>query len=96
MAREKLNLQMSVLPARRFAAGAAQAIFRFLDRELSRQISQQVNRPYWIDTVGQSHLVEIRVKHDDAILRFVARRSQTYASNSEIFLVWMVGSSVIL
>ena len=40
--------------------------------------------------------VEIRVKLDDAILRFVATRSQTYASNSHIFLLWMVGSSVIL
>jgi two-component system osmolarity sensor histidine kinase EnvZ len=29
-------------------------------------------------------------------LRFIATRSQTYASNSHIFLLWMVGSSVIL
>jgi two-component system osmolarity sensor histidine kinase EnvZ len=40
--------------------------------------------------------VEIRVKHANAILRFVATRSQTYASNSHIFLLWMIGSSVIL
>jgi two-component system osmolarity sensor histidine kinase EnvZ len=40
--------------------------------------------------------VEIRVKDDNAILRFVATRSQTYASNSHIFLLWMIGSSVIL
>ena len=32
----------------------------------------------------------------DAILRFLAARTQTYASNSHIFLLWMVGSSVIL
>ena len=33
---------------------------------------------------------------ENAILRFVATRSQTYASNSHIFLLWMIGSSVIL
>jgi two-component system osmolarity sensor histidine kinase EnvZ len=55
-----------------------------------------VRRPFWIDTVGQSRHVEIRVKHPDAILRFLAVRTQTYASNSHIFLLWMVGSSVIL
>jgi two-component system osmolarity sensor histidine kinase EnvZ len=55
-----------------------------------------VQLPFWIDTVGESQNVEIRVKRDDAILRFVATRSQTYASNSHIFLLWMVGSSVIL
>lgn len=96
MARDKLKLQMSVLQQGDLPPARPKPFFDLLDRELSRQISKQVNRPYWIDTVGQSHLVEIRVKHDDAILRFVARRSQTYASNSEIFLVWMVGSSVIL
>jgi two-component system osmolarity sensor histidine kinase EnvZ len=40
--------------------------------------------------------VEIRVKHDQAVLRFIATRSQTYASNSHIFLMWMVGTSVVL
>jgi two-component system osmolarity sensor histidine kinase EnvZ len=40
--------------------------------------------------------VEIRVQHADSILRFLAVRTQTYASNSHIFLLWMVGSSVIL
>ncbi len=96
MARDKLNLQMSVLPQGDLPPARPKPFFDLLDRELSRQISRQIDRPYWIDTVGQSKLVEIRVKHDDAILRFVARRTQTYASNSEIFLVWMVGSSVIL
>jgi two-component system osmolarity sensor histidine kinase EnvZ len=40
--------------------------------------------------------VEVRVKLDQAILRFVALRSQAYASNSHIFLIWMVGTSVVL
>ena len=31
-----------------------------------------------------------------AILRFTATRSQTYPSNSHIFLIWMVGTSVVL
>jgi len=40
--------------------------------------------------------VEIRVKLDQAILRFVAPRGQAYAWNSHIFLIWMVGTSVVL
>lgn len=96
LSRDKLGLQMSILNQTDLPPARPKPFFDLLDRELSRQISKQVNRPYWIDTVGQSNLVEIRVKHDNSILRFVARRSQTYASNSEIFLLWMVGSSVIL
>jgi two-component system osmolarity sensor histidine kinase EnvZ len=33
---------------------------------------------------------------DDNVLRVFARRSQTYASNSLIFISWMVGTSVVL
>ncbi|MGE3917143.1 MAG: ATP-binding protein, partial [Hyphomicrobiaceae bacterium] len=58
--------------------------------------AKQIDRPFWLDTVGQSDHVEVRVRHDTAVLRFVARRSQTYASNSHIFLMWMAGTSIVL
>src|SRR5688572_5000 len=85
MARDRLNLSMQILPPGDLPAARPKPFFDLLDRALSREISRQIDRPYWIDTVGQSRLVEIRVKHDKAVLRFVATRSQTYASNSEIF-----------
>lgn len=96
MARDKLNLSMQVMPPGELPPAQAKPFFDFLDRALSREISKYVRRPFWIDTVGQSRHVEIRVKHDTGILRFIATRSQTYASKSHIFLYWMVGSSVIL
>jgi two-component system osmolarity sensor histidine kinase EnvZ len=96
MAREKLNLSMQILPAGDLPAVRPKPFFDFLDRALSREISKYVGRPYWIDTIGRSRYIEIRVKHENAILRFSATRSQTYASKSHIFLYWMVGSSVIL
>ncbi len=96
MARDRLNLSMQVLPAGDLPAPRPKPFFALLDRALSDEIRRQVQRPFWIDTVGQSRHVEIRVKLENAILRFVATRSQTYASNSHIFLLWMIGSSVIL
>jgi len=50
---------------------------------------------FWIDTVGRSALVEVRIKLDDKVMRVFARRSAAYASNSEIFFIWMVGTSVV-
>jgi two-component system osmolarity sensor histidine kinase EnvZ len=96
MARERLNLSMQVLPKGDLPPARPKPFFALLDRTLSNEIRVRVKRPFWIDTVGQSRHVEIRVRHDNAVLRFVATRSQTYASNSHIFLQWMVGSSVIL
>ncbi|WP_045836908.1 ATP-binding protein [Hyphomicrobium sp. 99] len=95
LARDRLSLQMEVLPNGDLPPPGPKPFFRLLDRALSNELRKHVQLPFWIDTVGDQN-VEIRVKLDDAILRFVATRSQTYASNSHIFLLWMVGSSVIL
>ncbi len=96
LARDKLNLSLQILPPGDLPAAGPKPFFSLLDRALSKEISRHVQRPFWIDTVGQSKHVEIRVQHENAILRFIATRTQTYASNSHIFLLWMVGTSVIL
>ncbi|MBX9926881.1 MAG: HAMP domain-containing protein, partial [Hyphomicrobiaceae bacterium] len=96
LARDRLNLSMQILPRTELPPPLPKPFFSQLDRTLSRQVQKQISYPFWIDTLGQSSHVEIRVLHDDAILRFVVTRNQTSASNSHIFLLWMVGSSVIL
>jgi two-component system osmolarity sensor histidine kinase EnvZ len=96
LARDRLGLSLQLLPPGDLPETRPKPFFGLLDRALSDEIRRNVKRPFWIDTVGQSRHVEIRVKHEDAILRFIATRTQTYASNSHIFLLWMVGTSVIL
>src|SRR5215831_19549287 len=92
----RFGFSVAVLPAGNLPTPQPKPFFDLLDRALSDEIRAQVKRPFWIDTVGQSRHVEIRVKLDQAILRFVAQRGQAYASNSHIFLIWMVGTSVVL
>ena len=96
MARDRLNLSLQFLPAGDLPSIPPKSFFSLLDRALSREIRKHVKYPHWIDTGGDPRHVEIRVKLDPAVLRFVATRSQTYASNSHIFLMWMVGTSVVL
>ena len=95
LARDRLNLSMQILPRTELPPPAPKPFFSQLDRTLTRQVQKQIGLPFWIDTLGQSSHVEIRILHDDSILRFVVTRNQTSASNSHIFLLWMVGSSVI-
>ena len=96
IAAESLGLNIAILPPGDLPPVATKPFFSLLDRTLSRKISEQIGQPFWIDTVGRSNIVEIRIKFPDKILRVFARRSQTYASNSEIFLFWMVGTSLVL
>jgi two-component system osmolarity sensor histidine kinase EnvZ len=96
IAGEHFGLTVSILPPEPLPAPAPKPFFSQLDRALSRAINDQIGRPFWIDTVGRSNLVEIRIQLDDAVLRVFARRTQTYPSNSLIFIGWMVATSVIL
>lgn len=91
-----LGMSMSVLPLEPLPPPAPKPYFDVIDQELSKAISNTIGRPFWIDTVGRSRFVEIRIQLEDAILRVFTRRSQTFASNSHIFLVWMVSTSVVL
>lgn len=86
----------ALLPSGELPPPRPRSLFGILDPTLSASIRDRIERPFWVDTVGQSSFIEVRVKLPDAILQIVARRSQTYASNSHITLVWMVGTSLVL
>jgi two-component system osmolarity sensor histidine kinase EnvZ len=96
IAAERMGLQVDFLPATDMPPVGPKPFFSLLDQALSEEIRKQIGRPYWLDTVGNSSIVEIRVQLDDAVMRVFARRSAAYASNSQIFLLWMVGTSLVL
>ena len=84
------------LPVTELPPLAPKPFFSLIDQALSEEVRKQVGRPFWIDTVGRSALLEVRVKLDNAVMRVFAPRSAAYVSNSHIFLVWMVGTSLVL
>lgn len=96
IASEDLGLRVSVLPEARLPAPSRKPFFNLLDRTLARELSEAVGKPFWIDTVGNTNVIEARILLDNKVVRIFARRSQAYATNSHIFLVWMVGTSLVL
>ncbi|WP_244535324.1 ATP-binding protein [Methylorubrum salsuginis] len=96
IAGERLNLDLDILKGAKLPTPGPRPFFSILDEALSDEIKRQIRRPYWIDTVGRSNLIEIRVAIPEGVMRIMARRSQAYASNSHIFLLWMTGSSLVL
>ncbi len=96
IAETRLGLVVDFLPDRSLPPAGPKPFFSLLDQALSLEIRKQINRPFWIDTVGRSALVEIRIQLDDTVMRVFARRNAAYASNSHIFLLWMMGTSIVL
>ncbi len=96
IALERLSMSVDFLPVSEMPPPGPKPFFSLLDQALSQELSRQIRRPFWIDAVGRSNLVEIRVRLDDTVLRVFAPRNAAYASNSEIFIFWMVGTSLVL
>ncbi len=96
ISQERLDMKIDILPPEPLPPPGPKPFFSLLDQSLSTEIRDQINRPFWIDTVGDSKIVELRIQLPNKVLRVFVRRSQAYASNSHIFLVWMVGTSLVL
>jgi two-component system, OmpR family, osmolarity sensor histidine kinase EnvZ len=93
---QTLDLGVDVLPVIDLPPIGPKPFFAPLDQALSEEVRNKIGRPFWIDTVGKSSLIEIRIQLDDSVLRIFAHRNAAYLSNSNIFLSWMVGTSVVL
>jgi two-component system osmolarity sensor histidine kinase EnvZ len=96
IAQDRLGLVVDFLPVGDLPPPGAKPFFSLLDQALSEELRKQIAKPFWIDTVGRSSLVEIRVQLDNTLMRVFAPRNAAYASNSGIFLLWMVGTSSVL
>jgi len=96
IADDALNLTIAVEENAQLPPPRPRPFFSILDGILADQITQQIQMPFWIDTVGNSRLVEIRIKFDTRVLTVFVRRGSTYASNTHIFLIWMVGTALVL
>ncbi|MHA6686592.1 ATP-binding protein [Mesorhizobium sp. A556] len=96
IAQDRMQLKVDLLPPDPLPPPGPKPFFSILDEPLSSEITRQINRPFWIDTVGNSNIIEVRVQLENKVLRVFVRRSQAYASNMQVFLLWMVGTSVVL
>ena len=76
-----LLLNVEVLPPDPLPPAGPKPFFSVLDTALSREIGRRVREPVWIDTVGRSNLIEVRVKMPDSVLRIFAPRNAAYVSD---------------
>ncbi len=96
IAASHMKIDVEFLPPGPLPPALPKPFLSIVDGALSNELRKQVGRPFWLDTVGRSNLIEIRIQLPHAILRAVTVRSAAYASNSYIFIVWMLGTSFVL
>jgi len=95
----RFHMDVESLPPGPLPPKTPQTFFNVLDpltRALPEELGAQVRLPFWVDTVGRSGLMEIRVNLGGRVLRFITRRTLAYEPNVHIFILWMLGASLVL
>jgi len=67
-----------------------------LDRQLAFIFSSQVPQAVSFDTQAFRDYVDLRLQLKDGVLRLLVPRERVTASNADIFILWMIGSSLVL
>ena len=67
-----------------------------LEEQLRFAIAERVGRPYRMDAVSDSRDVHVQVQLADGLLLATVPRSRVYTSTTYIFVLWMIGSSLVL
>jgi two-component system, OmpR family, osmolarity sensor histidine kinase EnvZ len=99
LASERFRMDASLLPPGPLPPIMPRSFYGALDpltRTLPKEIRRQIAQPFWIDTVGRSGLMEIRVDLGGRVLRLVTRRALAYEANAHIFVLWMLGAMIAL
>ncbi len=99
IASERFRMSVDLMPPRPLPPHLPRRFFDWLDpltRALPKELGEQLKYPIWVDSVGKSGLMEIRVDLGFGVVRLVTKRSLGYASDVHIFIFWMLGASVAL
>ncbi len=67
-----------------------------MERMLIRSLREQVRRPFQIDTSSLEKYVVVRVQLSDGVVEFITSRKRLFSSTVYVFVLWMVGTSMIL
>ena len=90
-------LDVEVLPQEVLAPGdEAARPFGILERMLNQALGEKLFRPFAVDTRRRDSMVEIRVQLPEGVLRVVTQRKRLDSTTTDIFVLWMVGTSGLL
>lgn len=67
-----------------------------MDKALYKALEERVQRPYLVDSASFEREIVIRIQLSDGLLEVFAPRKRLFTSTTYIFVLWMVGTSMLL
>ncbi|MEO0392287.1 MAG: ATP-binding protein [Pseudomonadota bacterium] len=68
----------------------------YLRRWLNQALAEKIPQPFRVDPWFAQDWVEISIQMDDGVLRVIAPLRRFFSSTIYVFMMWMVGSSILL
>jgi two-component system osmolarity sensor histidine kinase EnvZ len=97
LANQRLRLGLEIMRGRDLPPPVDPPLFSLVDSRLTRYLTANTGRPFWIDSSGQPGFVDIRVEVEKGLIfRILTDNSRAYAANTQALLYWMIGSSLVL
>jgi len=95
LAAEIFGYEAQFLPGERIARSISEPV-TVLDRQLAFIFSNSFAEAVGFDTERDPEHVDLRVQIRDGVLRLIIPRNRVTVANADMFLAWMIGSSLVL
>ncbi|HBA41939.1 MAG TPA: two-component sensor histidine kinase [Alphaproteobacteria bacterium] len=91
-----INLELAFLSDDKLPAEGLKTPFSVPAATLERELALRIAQPFWFDAITYEDYVDIRVQLPEGVLRVLAPRSRITSETAHIFILWMIGSSLVL
>ncbi len=71
-------------------------MFSTIDQRLNEALTRQLAYPFQVDRVSDPEKIAISVQLEDGVLHFLTSKKRVWSSTTYIFVMWMVGTSLVL
>ncbi|MGE3831799.1 MAG: ATP-binding protein [Parvibaculaceae bacterium] len=97
LANRRLRLGLTIEKGTELPAPIDAPWLSLVDTRLNRYLQREIGRPFWIDTTGKTGYVDIRVEVEKGtIFRIFAEADRASAASTNVLLLWMIISSLVL
>ena len=96
LAKTSMRLDMEFQPGVELSGDLEISQWSVLDRKLKKALRERIPYKFLIDTRSLEKLVGIDVQLPDGVLKVLVPRQRLFSSTTYIFIMWMVGSSIVL
>lgn len=96
MLRPKMELSVALEEGDVLPSITRRSFFSALDKTLRRALGNSLEDPFWFDTTRYPNHIDIRVKVDEGVLRFIAPRERVFAATGFVFIFWLLTATILL